>query len=55
MRAGKLALRTFVLLASLVWAQAAIAQGAENLTNRACLGCHGVFGFAAPRGDGARR
>ena len=55
MHAGKLALRAVVLAASLVWVQAASAQGAENLDNATCLGCHGVSGFAAPRADGQTR
>ena len=55
MHAGNLVLRAFVLTASLIWAQAASAQGAVNLDNATCLGCHGMSGFSAPRGDGATR
>ena len=55
MDAGKLALRAVVLATILVWVQAASAQGADNLANATCLGCHGVSGFAAPRADGQTR
>jgi cytochrome b subunit of formate dehydrogenase len=55
MRAGKLALRAFVLTASLVFAQAAFAQGADKLANATCLGCHGIPDFAARRADGQAR
>ena len=55
MHAGKLALRAVVLTVILVWVQAAIAQGADNLANATCLGCHGVSGFSAPRADGQTR
>ena len=55
MHAGKLALRAVVLTIVLVWVQAASAQGAANLDNATCLGCHGVSGFAAPRADGQTR
>src|SRR5450759_3317070 len=55
MHAGKLALRAFALAAILVWVQGASAQGADNLDNATCLGCHGMAGFSAPRGDGATR
>ena len=54
MHAGKVALRAVVLTTHLVWVQAASAQGAANLDNATCLGCHGVPGFAAPRADGRR-
>jgi len=55
MHAGKLALRAVVLATILVWVHAAIAQGAEDLANATCLGCHGVSGFSAPRADGQAR
>ena len=55
MHAGKLALRAVVLTAILVWVQSAIAQGAEDLANATCLGCHGVAGFATARADGQTR
>src|ERR1035438_7606501 len=50
-----LTLRSAVLGMILVWVQAASAQGADNLANATCLGCHGVPGFAAPRADGPAR
>ncbi len=52
MQAGKFALRAVVLAIAFFWAQAASAQGAANLDNATCLGCHGVPGFAAARADG---
>ena len=52
MHVGKFALRAVVLTAILVWVQAASAQGAANLDNATCLGCHGVAGF---RGAARRR
>ena len=55
MRAGKHALRAIALTIVLLWVQAASAQGAANLDNATCLGCHGVAGFAAPRADGQTR
>src|SRR5664280_705276 len=55
MHAGKIALRAFVLATILVWVQSASAQGAEDLANATCLGCHGVAGFSAPRADGQTR
>src|ERR1039458_10629074 len=55
MHAGKLTLRVVVLATILVWVQSAIAQGAEDLANATCLGCHGVAGFAAARADGQTR
>jgi cytochrome b subunit of formate dehydrogenase/nitrate/TMAO reductase-like tetraheme cytochrome c subunit len=55
MQAGKFALRAVVLAIAFFWAQAASAQGAANLDNATCLGCHGVPGFAAPRADGQMR
>jgi len=55
MHTGKLALRAIVLTGVLVWVQTASAQGAANLDNTTCLGCHGTSGFSAPRGDGATR
>jgi len=53
--AGKIVLRAIALLTTLGWMQAAAAQGAENLANATCLGCHGASGFAAPRADGQMR
>src|SRR5665811_868258 len=55
MHAGKLALRAIALATILVWVQSASAQGAEDLANATCLGCHGVAGFLAPRADGPTR
>ncbi len=55
MRASRIALPAIVLTAILVCVQTALAQGAENLANGACLGCHGVPGFAAARADGQKR
>jgi cytochrome b subunit of formate dehydrogenase len=55
MRAGIHALRAIALTIVLFWVQAASAQGAANLDNATCLGCHGVAGFAAPRADGQTR
>jgi len=55
MQAGKVALRAVVLAVGFFWAQAASAQGAANLDNATCLGCHGTPGFAAPRADGQAR
>jgi cytochrome b subunit of formate dehydrogenase len=55
MHASRIALPAIVLTAILVCVQAALAQGAENLAKAACLGCHGVPGFAAARADGQKR
>ncbi len=55
MHVGKFALRAIVLTAVFVCVQAANAQGAENLDNATCLGCHGVPGFTMPRPDGSAR
>ena len=55
MHAGKVLLRAVALTIVLVWVQAASAQGAANLDNATCLGCHGVAGFSAPRADGKTR
>ena len=45
MQAGKFARRAVVLTIAFFWAQAASAQGAANLDNATCLGCHGTRGF----------
>src|SRR5476649_2185753 len=55
MHAGKLLLRAVALTIVLVWVQAASAQGAANLDNASCLGCHSVAGFSAPRAGGKTR
>ncbi len=55
MQAGKFARRAVVLTIAFFWAQAASAQGAANLDNATCLGCHGIPGFAARRADGQAR
>ena len=43
------------LAVAFFWAQAASAQGAANLDNATCLGCHGTPGFAAARAGGQTR
>ncbi|HTT47651.1 MAG TPA: cytochrome b/b6 domain-containing protein [Pseudolabrys sp.] len=55
MQAGTIALRALALTFLLCWTQAAGAQGAGNLDNATCLGCHGAPGFSAPRADGQTR
>ena len=55
MQAEKFSLRAVVLAIVVFWVQAASAQGAANLDNATCLGCHGTPGFAAPRADGQTR
>jgi cytochrome b subunit of formate dehydrogenase len=46
------ALRTIALAIAFFWAQTASAQGAANLDNATCLGCHGSPGYAWPGADG---
>jgi len=46
MRAGNYLLSAAALLMLLIAAQPARAQGAANLDNATCLGCHGTAGFS---------
>ena len=50
-----LALRAIVLTMVLIGVQAASAQGAANLDNATCLGCHGSPGFEMPLAGGQTR